>query len=123
MPETTSLEIATLSVSETPPTRLSELLYPATLENILKLENYLLDKFSKTAFDQAPSFPAMNLLPAHIHLKPSAKPVARHIPIPIPIHWKKIIKELLDDDVQQGIITPCLIGTPVVVTSKKDGTP
>ena len=43
---------------------------------------------------------------------------------PIPI-----IKESLDHDVQWGIITPVQIGTPVewcspmVVTSKKDGTP
>ena len=76
MPETTSPEIGTLSTSETPPTRPSQLLYPATLENILKLENYLLDKFSKTGFNQASPFPIMNSLPAHIPLKSNAKPTA-----------------------------------------------
>ena len=71
----------------------------------------------------------MNSLPAHIHLKPNAKPVAQPTLIPIPIHWKKIIEEPLDNNMQQGIITPIPIGTPVeqcspvIVTSKKDGTP
>ena len=126
MPETTSMEIATISTSETPLTRPSELPYPATLKNILKLENYLPDKFSKTTFNRASPFPAMNSLPAH---KPNAKPVAQHTLIPIAIHWKKIIKESLDYNVQQGIITPVPIGTsvewynPMIVTSKKDGAP
>ena len=40
MPETTSLEIATLSTSQTPPTRPSQLPYPTTIRNIPKLENY-----------------------------------------------------------------------------------
>ena len=66
----------------------------------------------------------MNSPLAHIHIKPSAKLVAQHTPIFIPIHWKKIIKESLDHDVQQSTITPVPIGTPVkwcspmVVTSK-----
>ena len=76
MPETTSTEIGTLSTSETPPTRPSQLLYPATLKNILKLENYLLDKFNKTGFNRASPFTAMNSLPAHIPLKSNAKSIA-----------------------------------------------
>ena len=124
MPETTSPEIATLSTSKTPPTRPSQLPYPTTLENILKLENYLLDKFSETAFNRASPFPAINSLPAHIHLS-----ITTHTPITITICRKKIIMESLDHDVQRGIITPVPIGTPVewcspmVVTSKKDGNP
>ena len=46
MSETTSLEIATLSTSETGPSRPSQHPYPVTLENIMKVESYLLDKFS-----------------------------------------------------------------------------
>ena len=78
MPETTSPEIARLSTPQTPPTRPSHIPYPATPENILKLEKYLLAQFSETVFDRASPFPAMNSPPAHIHLKPDAKPVARH---------------------------------------------
>ena len=55
----------------------------------------------------------MNSLPAHMHIKANVKPVAQHTSIAIPIHWKKIIKELLDHDVQQDIIIPVPIGTPV----------
>ena len=129
MPETTSPELATWSTSQTPPTRPSQLLYHATPKNIPKLENYLLNKFSKIEFSRASPFPAMNSPPADIHIKPNAKPIAWHTPIPIPIHWKKIIKESLDHDVQLGIINPVPTGTPVewcspmVVTSKKDETP
>ena len=74
MPGTTPPEIATLSISQAPPTRPFQLPHPATPENIPK-ENYLLDKFIKTTFNQASPFSTMNSLPAHIHIKLSAKPV------------------------------------------------
>ena len=83
MPETTPLETVTLSTSQTLPTRPFQLLYPATPENVPKLENYLLDKFSKTEFNWTSLFLTMNSLPAHIHIKPNAKPVAWKTPVPI----------------------------------------
>ena len=70
----------------------------------------------------------MNTPPAHIHLKPDAVPHTRHSPIPIPHHWKVIIKASLDRDVEREIIKPVPVSTPVtwcspmVVVVKKDGT-
>ena len=67
--------------------------------------------------------------PARIHLQPNAIPFARHSPIPVPHHWKQLIKASVDSDVEKGIIKPIDIGTPVewcspmVITTKKDGTP
>ena len=112
-----------------PPSSLPPLPYPPTPKNIPKLEKYLLEQFGNTIFNKKSPFPAMNLKPAHIHLKPHAKPYARHTPIPIPIQWKQVIKDSLDRDFDRGIITPVPVGTqvewcsPMVVTTKKGGTP
>ena len=71
----------------------------------------------------------MATLPARIHLQPNTIPYARHSPIPVPHHWKQPIKAGLDSDIEKGIIKPVDIGTPVewcspmVITTKKDGTP
>ena len=132
-------DIATITTQQVPPTNppppnppplpTSPLPYPPTPENIPKLKTYLLEQFRNTTFNNKSSFPAMNSKPAHIHLNPSAKPNARHTPIPILIRWKQVIKDSLDRDVDRGIITPVPVGTPVewcspvVVITKKDGTP
>ena len=102
-----------------PPPQPEKLPCPPLEENIPKLEQYLRDKFRDTAFNRTSPFPAMSMPPAHIHLNENAKPCACHMPIPIPFHW----------DVERGIMTSVLIGTPVdwcspmVVTAKKNGKP
>ena len=112
-----------------PPPRPTQLPYPATPENVPKLEAYLREQFASSAFNNSPPFPSLSGPPAKIHLKPGAVPHARHTPIPIPHHWKVKVKESLDRDVERGIIAPVPIGTPVtwcspmVVVSKADGTP
>ena len=100
----------------------------ATPKNIPKLKEYLIESFP-TVFVKSTPFRAMNCKPVHIHLKPDAKPHARHVPIPIPMHWRDQVKADLDKDVENGVIEPVPVGEPVtwcspmVVAAKKDGTP
>jgi len=37
-------------------------------------------------------------------VKPDAKPVARHSPVPVPLHWRDAVKEGLDRDVRLDVI-------------------
>jgi len=112
-----------------PPPRPAVLPYPPTVENVPRLEAYIKDQFADSAFNRSPPFPAMSTTPVHIHLKPNSIPHARHSPIPVPIHWKDAIKASLDKDVERGIISTVPVGTPVdwcspmVIVTKKDGTP
>ena len=98
-------------------------------QNITKLKQWLVENFADTAFSREAPFPAMSGPPAHIHLKENPIPKAKHNPIPIPLHFKEKVKELLDKDVERGIISPVPIGTPtnwcstMVITAKKNGTP
>ena len=102
--------------------------YPATEENIPKLKQHLIDSFPDV-FSRTTPFQAMKCQPVHIHIKPDAKPHARHVPIPIPLHWRNEIKEQIDQDVAKGVIEQVPVGEPVtwcspmVVTVRKDGRP
>ena len=80
-----------------PPKRPSEMPYPATEEYILALKQYLLRQFKDSAFDATAPFPVLNAKPGHIFLKPDAIPHASHTFIPVPHHWKKVVKARLDD--------------------------
>ena len=101
--------------------------FAPTDENVPKLKEYRVKKFKSTVFERSSPFRQMNCKPAHIHLKENAKPYSIHNPINIPIHWREEVK--LDKDVEDGVIEPVPIAEPVVwcspmvVTSKKDGTP
>lgn len=57
------------------PTRPTQIPYPPTEENISKLEAYIKKAFKSAAFCRSMPFPSMNSPPAHIHLKPDAKPI------------------------------------------------
>ena len=67
--------------------------------------------------------------PMKLMVYPDAKQVARHSPIPVPLHWRDAVKEGLDRDVRLGVIEPVPIGEPVtwchrmVICAKNDGTP
>ena len=39
-------------------------------------------------------------------VNPDAKPVARHLPVPVTLHWRDAVKEGLDRDVRLGVIEP-----------------
>ena len=106
------------------PPKPHKLPYPATYDNVPKLEQYLKDAFKDTTFNRSPLFPVMTGLQAHIHLKPDAIPYARRAPITVPYNRKDQIKDSLEWDVERGIITHVPIGTPVtwfspmVITTK-----
>ena len=93
------------------------------------MKQYILEKFSSSAFNQSAPFRVMATTPTHIHLQPQPVTYARHSPKPIPHHWKSTIKESLDHDVERDIIKPIDNNTLVEwcssmkITMKKDGTP
>ena len=59
-----------------PPAIPAQLPFPATEDNIPKLEAYLIEQFITSAFNKNPPFPIMNAPPAKIHLLPNSKPHA-----------------------------------------------
>ena len=59
-----------------PPKPPPQLPYPATPENVPKLEAYLREQFAPGAFNNSPPFPPLSGPPAKIHLKPDAVPYA-----------------------------------------------
>ncbi len=112
------------------PTRPSEIPFPPTEENVVKLENFLKESFSSSTFSQQAPFPSMsNSIPAKIHLKEGAVPHFKGVPIPVPLHWRETIKKQLDDDVERGVIEPVPVGEAVswcsqmVIIPKPDGRP
>ena len=113
----------------TPPQRPKCIPFPPNESSIPLLRKYIVDSFKKSAFDKTPPLPKMNTKKGHIHLQKNAIPHAVHSPIPVPLHEKNLIKEMLDLHVQRGIITPVPLGTPVVwcalmvLGRKKDGSP
>lgn len=112
------------------PTRPANLPYTPNEQNIEKLEAFLRNAFADSAFNQNPPFPSMsNTVPAKIHLKKGAIPHIKTVPIPVPIHWRDIIKKQLDEDVLKGVIEPVPIGDAItwcsqmVIVQKHDGRP
>uniref|UniRef100_A0A0L8GNU8 Uncharacterized protein n=1 Tax=Octopus bimaculoides TaxID=37653 RepID=A0A0L8GNU8_OCTBM len=103
-----------------PPT---SLLFPATEENCGCLEKWLLEYYSSSTFNvcEHQQLPRISDLPIRLMVDPNAKPVAHHMPIPVPIHWQEKVKVGLDYVVQLGIIELVSFGTPV--TRKKSGKP
>ena len=113
-----------------PPPRPNHLPFSATTENIPKLAQLIWDQFASSAYNKSTPFSSMSTPPAHIHLKPDAKPYARHSPIPVPYNWKAEVKASLDRDVVRGIIKLVVpIGTSVewcstmVIIQKKNRSP
>ena len=113
-----------------PPTARRNPPFPLVEENVGRLQDWLLQRFSATTFNtsQCP-LPVMRGPPHHIHVVPNAKPVAFHTPLPVPKHWETEVKKQLANDVKQGVIRKVAAGeatewcSRMVVTSKKNGQP
>ena len=105
--------------------------FPPTEENQEKIQQWILEYYSASAFNVCPHqpLPVMVGSPLKFHFRPDAEPKAHHTPIPVPHHWKTEVKEQLDADVALGTIERVPPGTPtiwcarMVVVPKKDGTP
>ena len=67
--------------------------------------------------------------PLNIVMNKSARPVASHIPAPVPIHWQEEVKSGLDRDVEIGVLEKVPVNTPtewlhrMVLAPKHDGSP
>ena len=104
--------------------------FEPTEDNVPLLQEWLLNQFSKTAFNvNADYLPVMKGKPHKIHLKKDAIPYAAHTPIPIPHHWKDEVKSQLDRDEKMGIIRKAPLGEGsewcmrMVTVPKSNGTP
>ena len=114
-----------------PPPPPVKLPFPPTEENIQKLERWLLDFYKNSTFNvcEHQALPMMSGPPLRLMIDPAATPVAKHKPIPIPIHWQDDVYAGLEQDCRLGVIEPVPVGTPVtwchrmVVCAKKSGKP
>ena len=90
-----------------------------------------MDYYKSSTFNKCEHqpLPMMEVPPLRLMVDPTAKPVAYHKPIPVPLHWQDEIKAGIDQDVALGVLEPVPIGEPVtwchrmVICAKKDGTP
>ena len=82
---------------EAPPPSPTKLSFHATEENRKRLEQYLLDYYKSSIFNKCEHqpLPMMEVPPLRLMVDPTAKPVAYHKPIPIPLHWQDEIKPIL----------------------------
>lgn len=114
-----------------PPPLPTTLPFAATDNNRLKLHNFLLNHYRSSTFNtcEHQALPLMRGPPMRLMVEPDAKPVAHHLPVPVPIHWQEEVKAGLDQDVRLGVIEPVPIGEPVtwchrmVICVKKNGKP
>ena len=111
-----------------PPTKLP---FPATDENRLRLQQYLINYYQSSTFNTCEHQPLrmMEGPPMKLMVDPAAEPKAIHTPVPVPLHWQEEVKRGLDQDVNLGVIEPVPVGEPVtwchrsVVCAKKSGKP
>ena len=93
------------------------------------LEEHLLSEFKSSTFNVCTHqlLPEMHGPPMRLMVDRTARPVAIHKAIPVPLHFQEEVKEGLDSDVRLGVIEPVPEGTPVtwchrmVICSKKCG--
>ena len=113
------------------PERPSEIPFPPNDENIENLQDWLLEKFSASAFNTCThqTLKEMTGEPLKIVFKRDHQEHRVHTPIEVPHHFKHKVKEDLDRDERLGIIEKVPQGTPttwctrMVVSVKKSGKP
>ena len=114
-----------------PPTPPTALPFPSTEEYVQRLEKWLIDYYKASTFNVCTNQarPMMSGPPMRLMIDPSARPVAKHKPIPIPVHWQDEVYDGLEQDCRLGVIEPVPVGTPVtwchrmVVCAKQSGKP
>ena len=113
------------------PPRPKSLPFAPIPENIPKMKQWLLDRYSSSTFNTCPHrpLPCMSGPPMDIHIEGNATPNICHKPAKVPLHWQQRVHEDLLRDEALGVIEKVPIGVPVtwchrmVVTRKHDGTP
>lgn len=106
--------------------------FPATAANRGKLQEWILNRYQASAFNQCArqTLPEMKgSPPMRLHVNPETPPVAIHKSRPVPIHWQEEVKAGLDRDVRIGVLERVPMGEPVRwcapmhVCPKKNGKP
>ena len=119
-------------VRSLPPTNTPTLPCEPTVANLPILKEYILNRFSSSAFNtcQRQPLPLMTGSPAlRLHVDPAAKPTAVHTPAQVPLHWQEAVKGGLDQDVRLGVLEKVPVNEPVqwcsrmVVQPKPTGEP
>ncbi|KAK8378978.1 hypothetical protein O3P69_009604 [Scylla paramamosain] len=78
-----------------PPAKPAMIPFPPHEEHVRRLEEWLLQHFSASAFNTTRSpLPVMDGEPHHIHLAPNAVPYACHTPASVPKHWEDELRPL-----------------------------
>ena len=106
----------------TPPCELSE-------RNREKIEKFFLEHFQDSTFNVCThqSLPEMHGPQMKLMVDSTAKPVAIHKAIPVPLHYQEEVKEGLDADVRLGVIEKVPQGCPttwchrMIICAKKCG--
>ena len=99
--------------------------------NNKQLKDWILKRYEASAFNVCPhqKLPVMSGPPLHFDIQEGARPVATHVPSPVPLHWQAKVKEGLDADVDLGVLEKVPPNTPIrwlhrmVLAAKKDGSP
>ena len=100
-------------------------------QNRKMLSKWILNFYKTSAFNVCPHqlIPAMAGPEMIIVTEQGAEPVASHSPIPVPHHWKRKVKGLIDNNVSLGVLEPVPAGIPttwcsrMLTTPKKSGEP
>ena len=114
-----------------PPTRPKSLPFAPTDENIPKMREWLINRFSSSTFNKCTHqrLPMMSGPPIKLNINSNVKPSAVHTPAPIPLHWREAVKRQLDEDVRLGVIEKVEPNTATtwchraIWTRKPDGSP
>ena len=118
-------------VCQPPPARPDQLPFEATPDNVEKMREWLLERYSASTFNKCPHrpLPAMEGPPMKFHIDPNATPVSRRKLLPVPLHWQEQVEKELLRDIELGILERVPHGEPtdwcfpMVVTRKHDGGP
>ena len=115
-----------------PPTTPIALPCPPTEENLPILKQYILDRFSSSAFNRCEQQPLPLMEqspPLRIFMSEDAVPVAVHTPPRVPLHWTDDVKRGLDRDCKLGVLEKVPVNDPVkwchrmIITAKSNGEP
>ena len=95
------------------------------------MKQWLLDHYKSSTFNTCEHrpLPTMKGEPLRIFIENDVKPHVVHTPSPIPVHFRKEVKEDLDRDVRLGVIEKVPPNTPttwcsrLVIATKANGSP
>ena len=115
-----------------PPEDAPSLPCEATEENLPKLREYILNRFSASAFNmcEKQKLPLVQgSEPLKLYVDPTAKPIAIRTPAQVPLAWHASVREGLERDVRLGVLERVPLNTPdkwcsrMHIVPKLDGSP